>query len=220
MWSEVAVGAQRPRHSARGPVLEGPHGEVGGLIPGCLRGGPAFGHDLVDVGVGVVEVGEDAPVVVGGVAVPGDGVDVLAGARDDGLRVVGLIGVVIVGPDFGAEAGALQRGADLVVDEFGRLVRVDVHGRVPGLGVEGFVLDGDGVDGGAGGGEGLGVLDEVLGVGVFVGVVEVVLVGGAADDAVELHPAGGRPDGAEEGEAALDAFDLGDELGHGAAAVG
>jgi len=86
------IGAEGPRHGARRPVLQGAHGEVCRLAPGGGLGrGPALGHVLLDVWVGVVEVGQGAPVVVVGVAVPGYAGDVLGCRVKDCLGVAGYV---------------------------------------------------------------------------------------------------------------------------------
>lgn len=56
-----------------------------------MRGCPAFGHVLLYPRVGGVEGGEDAPVVVGGVAVPGDAGYVAGSRIQDCLGVAGYV---------------------------------------------------------------------------------------------------------------------------------
>lgn len=52
----ISVRAKGPSNHAASPILEGSESEVGGLVPGCEGGEPAFGHVLVDCWVCVVEV--------------------------------------------------------------------------------------------------------------------------------------------------------------------
>lgn len=84
-------GAQGPGGNARGPVLERAHGEAGGLVPGAGGGSPALGHVLLRVGELVPEVGQDGPVQVGGIAVPGNGRDIVGSNAHDLLGEDGLV---------------------------------------------------------------------------------------------------------------------------------
>lgn len=134
---------------------------------------------------------------------------------------------MVVSPDLGAQTSVLQRRADIVLDEVSLLVREHVHGGIAGLAVQGLVLEGDGVDGGAVGLIGLDVLDKVLGKGgrvlgtiaSQVTIVEVVVGGGAVNGVVELHPAGRAPGGSEDLEVGVEALHLGQHLGHGSTTV-
>lgn len=70
----IGVGAQGPGQGALSPVLQRTDGEAAGLVPGRVLGrGPAFGHVLGGVGVLGVEVAQNGPLVVGGVALCGIG---------------------------------------------------------------------------------------------------------------------------------------------------
>jgi hypothetical protein len=88
----IGIGSERPGEGAHGPVLHGAHGEVGGLVPsGIDVGGPALGMELLevlDVGVVIVELGQDGPVEGVSIAVPCRSVDVLRCYVHDGLRVI------------------------------------------------------------------------------------------------------------------------------------
>lgn len=87
----LGSGAESPGSNTTGPVLERAHGEGGGLVPSTSGGGPALSHVLVSVGVGVVEVGQDSPVQVGGVAVPCNGRDIVCGDAHDLLGEIRLV---------------------------------------------------------------------------------------------------------------------------------
>lgn len=80
-----------PRQCALGPILERAYGEVGGLVPpgGCR--GPAFRLVLIDSRVCVVEIGQDSPVVIQGIAVPRHSVVILVSLVQDGLGVAGHV---------------------------------------------------------------------------------------------------------------------------------
>lgn len=84
-------GAEGPGSNTRGPVLERADGEAGGLVPGTGGGSPALGHVLLHVGELVLEVGQDGPVQVAGVAVPCNGRDVVRGNAQDLLREIGHV---------------------------------------------------------------------------------------------------------------------------------
>lgn len=130
-----------------------------------------------------METREDSPVQVSGVAVPGGAVDVASGAVDHGARVVGLVGVVVVGPDPGVVAGGAQRRADVLLRQHCRVRRRLVHRDVSAaLVVERFVLQRDGVDLGPVGGERLQVFDEILRILRIVLRVEPVVVRVAGED--------------------------------------
>lgn len=137
-----------------------------------------------------MEVGEDRPLVVGCIAlfplsargmdtdhitwfayVPSDGINILGCSIEDSLRITWDIGVMVVCPDLSVEASSLQRRTDVVLDEGPRLIRVDVHGRVSRLTIQGFVLDGDGINMNTLGGICLDVLDKVLCICVDIVVV-------------------------------------------------
>lgn len=166
-----------------------------------------------------MESGQNRPVQRAGVAMPRHCGNIPARPRKDGGRVGGLVGVVVVCPDFGIQSGVAQSWTDVVLDEITGFVGVDVHGRHLRARVERFVLDGDGVDFGALGLVRLEVFDEVLGELGGVGVVEVVVYRGTLNHAVELHPTWWTPGRAEDGEAGLETSHLGEQRGHGVAAV-
>ena len=169
----VGIGGEVPEEDVPAPVAgDADHDAGDGLADAewavvIALGDGLLGEVDVLVGEGVVDFGH---------GVDGAAVEMEAGAGDvlggggvlkDGERVERVVEIVIVEDDPGLDAGLLEGGAEVVLDEDVLLGREHEHaGGV--LFVEGLVLDGEGVDGDAFGLHALDVLDEVGGVGVEV----------------------------------------------------
>lgn len=134
---------------------------------------------------------------------------------------------MVVSPDLGAQTGRLQGRGDVVLDQVSLLVREHVHGGIASLAVQGLVLEGNGIDGGAVRLECLDVLDKVLGkssrvLSTVVGevtIVQVVVVGVAVNGVVQLHPSRSTPGRSKDLEVGVEALHLSQHGGHGSTTV-
>lgn len=61
-------------------MIDLPHDEVCSAVPGVGWRGPTFSHVLCHPGIRLMELCQDIPVVVGGVAMPSHSINVVTGS--------------------------------------------------------------------------------------------------------------------------------------------
>ena len=128
-------------------------------------------------------------------------VHILRGIRiaEDTQGIIGTVAVVVKENDLGGDAVLFEKRSQMSLDKQ-LLIQIGHHHAGCVVGIERFILDGDGIDRDPFFGHGLDVFYKVK----RIGIVALLFQGAAADFAVGLHPRGSRPGRAHDLDIRID----------------